>query len=261
MSGIFNTVTLQRMGKVAVVSLNRPRARNAFSRELCRELTTALNQVAADESIRAVVLTGSDGCFSAGADLKEGAEKARRVEDRLNQDYRPALEVIAGMDKPVISAVSGPAAGIGMSFALVCDLMVMDESAFLYSPFATIGLIPDGGASWLLTEAIGYKRAYQMFAESNCLSSAQCLDLGLTNKVVADNQLLPATIEWAQQLSGLAPLALGLTKRVMRAQPRLSYSDAIGLEAQLQNQCATSADCNEGVSAFFEKRPPQFTGK
>lgn len=255
------TVLYERHGRVAVITLNRPEVLNAFNRQLAHELRDAMIRASADREVRAVVLRGAEGCFSAGADLKQGFPKDRRVEDMLNTEFRPILDMIAGMEKPVIAAVGGPAAGIGLSFALVCDLVMMAEDAYLLSPFAAIGIIPDGGATWLLVRQLGYHRAYQLCIESERLAAQRCLELGLANRLVPAEQLDEQSLAWAQALAERAPLALARTKMAMRRAMTISLSEAIAYEAQLQNACIESEDAKEGVAAFLAKRKPEFKGK
>ncbi|MDH3990550.1 MAG: enoyl-CoA hydratase/isomerase family protein, partial [Gammaproteobacteria bacterium] len=146
----FETVKYEQEDSVAVITINRPDAMNSFDDALRRDLLAACEEAAGDSAIRAVVLTGEGRSFSAGADLKSGLDPNRSIEDMLQQEYRPVLESIWNMEKPVIAAVGGSAAGIGVSFALICDLLVMADNAFLLSPFTTISLVPDGGLNWLL---------------------------------------------------------------------------------------------------------------
>lgn len=255
------TVLYERHDRVAVVTMNRPEVLNAFNRQLAHDLRDAMIRAAGDREVRAVVLRGADGRFSAGADLKQGFPKDRRVEDLINTDFRPTLDMIAGMEKPVIAAVGGPAAGIGLSFAVICDLVVMAEDAYLLSPFAAIGLIPDGGATWLLARQLGYHRAYQLCIESERISAARCLELGLANRVVAAAQLDDEALGWAAELAERAPLALARTKLAMRAAMDLSLTQAIAYEAHLQTPCLESEDAKEGIAAFLAKRQPQFKGR
>jgi 2-(1,2-epoxy-1,2-dihydrophenyl)acetyl-CoA isomerase len=256
----FETVDYARDDAVAIVTLNRPTAMNGFDTQLRTELLAALTHASNDTDVRVVILTGAGRCFSAGADLKAGFPSGEEVQRQLNQEYGPCLTAIAAMPKPVISAVNGFAAGIGLSFALVADLVVMGESAFLLSPFSNIGLVPDGGATWLLPRLIGYQRAYQLCIENERIQAADCLQLGLANRVVPDDELLSATVTWAHALSRRAPLALARTKQAMRRASELTYLEALKLEAELQRASVESADCAEGVSAFLEKRKPHFTG-
>ena len=156
-------VLQERRGAVAVVTLNRPESLNGFTTELRLALKAALEQVAADPEVRAVVLTGAGRGFSAGADLKaEPMTAGAVVERQLNEEYGASLREIARMPKPVIAAVNGFASGIGGSFALVCDLVVMGEGAFFQVPFQKIALVPDGGMTWLLTERVGHRRAFEI---------------------------------------------------------------------------------------------------
>ena len=255
-----DTVLYETEGAVATITLNRPAALNSFDREMRADLAAATARARADTAIRAVVLTGAGRSFSAGADLKAGFKTGAEVEQILNEEYRPSLIDIAEMDKPVISAINGFAAGIGLSYALVCDLSVMGENAFLLCPFSSIGLVPDGGSTWLLPRAMGYMNAYQLAVDNERLPAARCRELGLVNKVVADNELLASARAWAEKLAGKAPLALARAKKLMRQASSLSYADAITSEAALQHLCFDSADCREGISAFLEKREPRFTG-
>ncbi|MGB5209936.1 MAG: enoyl-CoA hydratase-related protein [Gammaproteobacteria bacterium] len=252
---------LEIRGAVGVITLDRPEKRNALGLEVSAGLHAALLDVAADDNVRAVVLTGAGGAFSAGADLKEGLPEFHRVEDMINSRYRPSLELISSMDKPVIAAVAGPAAGIGMSFALCCDLVVMAESAFLLAPFSTIGLIPDGGATWFLARRLGYHRAYQLCVEAERIPAAVCLETGLANRVVADTELLEQAVGWAESLAQRAPLALAGTKQAMRQAMNLSLGETIALEARIQTSRARSDDCREGVAAFLARRKPEFKGR
>jgi 2-(1,2-epoxy-1,2-dihydrophenyl)acetyl-CoA isomerase len=258
---VSETVLYERQDRVAVVTLNRPEVLNAFNRQLAHDLRDAMTRAAGDREVRAVVLRGAGGRFSAGADLKQGFPKDRRIEDLINTDFRPTLDMIAGMDKPVIAAIAGPAAGIGLSFALVCDLVVMADDAYLLSPFAAIGLLPDGGATWLLARQLGYHRAYQLCIESERVPAERCLELGLANRVVPAARLDEESLAWAQGLAERAPLAMARTKLAMRAAMHLSLTQAIAYEAQLQTACLESEDAKEGIAAFLAKRMPEFKGR
>lgn len=255
------TVLYEQRGRVAVVTLNRPEVLNSFNRQLAHELRDAMIRAAGDREVRAVVLRGAEGKFSAGADLKQGFPKDRRVEDLINTDFRPTLDMIAGMEKPVIAAVAGPAAGIGLSFALACDLVMMADDAYLLSPFAAIGLIPDGGATWLLVRQLGYHRAYQLCIESERVSAERCLEFGLANRVVPAARLDAESLAWAESLAERAPLALARTKLAMRAAMNFSLTQAIAYEAHLQTACLESEDAKEGIAAFLAKRKPEFKGR
>ena len=253
-------VNLERRGAVAVVTLNRPDRMNSFTTQLSLDLNEVLQSLRSDAAVRAIVLTGEGRCFSAGADLKSGFD-GKSVKDKLQQEYRPIFTTISELSVPVIAAVNGSAAGIGMSLALQCDLLVMADNAFLLSPFTTISLVPDGGLNWLLVRQLGYRRAFQLSIESERISAERCLELGLANKVVAADELREASIAWALDLSERAPLSLAATKKVMRHAMDHDWFSCFTLEAEEQEKLRASDDAREGVAAFFEKREPSFTGK
>ncbi len=253
-------VRYEQAGGVAVVTLNRPDAMNSFTSQLSIDLLEVLENARNDASVRAVVLTGEGRCFSAGADLKGGLE-GRTVFGKLQYEYRPVMTAVASMPKPVIAAVPGSAAGIGLSLALTCDLLIMADDAFLLSPFTTISLVPDGGLNWLLVRQLGYRRAFQLSVESERIDAGRCVQLGLANKAVPAAQLQAAAREWARALVKRAPLSLAATKKVMRLAMDHDWESCFDAEAELQQSLVGCADNVEGVRAFFEKRDPGFKGR
>jgi len=256
MSGI---VKYEQHDAVTVITLHRPEAMNSFNTELRAGLAAALQRARDDESVRVVVLTGEGRTFSAGADLKAGIDKD--VSEVLQVEYRPVQEVIANMPKPVIAAIPGSAAGIGLSIAMHCDLMIMADNAFLLSPFTTISLVPDGGLNWLLVRQLGYRRAFQLSIEAERISADRCVEMGLANKVVPAEKLQSAALEWASALSQRAALSVAATKKVMRFAADNDWASSYDLEAELQGDLLGSADNREGIQAFFEKRAPKFEGQ
>jgi len=255
------TVRYKVDGAVAVLTLYRPDAMNAFNAELRRDLHAALERAAGDPAVRVVVLTGEGRSFSAGADLKSGLMGDIKVDQMLQNEYRPVFEAIETMPKPVIAAVGGSAAGIGMSLALACDLLIMAEDAFLLSPFTTISLVPDGGLNWLLVHQLGYRRAFQLSVESERIAADTAVQMGLANRAVPADRLLDEAIDWAKRLAERAPLSLAATKKAMRHAASGSWASTFDIEAPLQRELRDSADCREGVTAFFEKRKPSFKGQ
>ena len=252
-------VRYERQGAVVVITLNRPDRMNGFDEDLRAAVAEAFEKARDDDSVRVVIFTGEGRCFSAGADLKAGID--RDVSEILQSEYRPVQEAIANIPKPVIAAVPGSAAGIGLSMALQCDLLIMADNAFLLSPFTTISLVPDGGLSWLLVRQLGYRRAFQLSIESERIPAERCVELGLANKAVPAEELQSAALEWAQSLAKRAPLSLAATKKVMRFAADHDWSDAYDMEAELQGELLGSEDNQEGIDAFLEKREPEFKGK
>jgi 2-(1,2-epoxy-1,2-dihydrophenyl)acetyl-CoA isomerase len=248
---------------VATVTLNRPDALNAFDDSLRVGLLHALQKATADETVRAVVLTGAGRAFSAGADLRSigGSENlGERVSRQLREEYNPSILMIAQMPKPVVAAVHGFATGIGLGYVLACDAVVMGRSAFFQIPFARIGLVPDGGVTWQITQALGPRLAFEMALAGDKIPAERCLQLGLANRVVEDDQVLGTATEWAQRLTQAAPIALAGLKRNVRRATTCDLATTMRDEIEAQVRCLDSADFREGVKAFFEKRPPKFTG-
>jgi 2-(1,2-epoxy-1,2-dihydrophenyl)acetyl-CoA isomerase len=257
----FDTVRYKQEDAVAVITIHRPEAMNSFNTELRRDLLAAFRQARGDQSVRVVVLTGEGRSFSAGADLKGSLSSDRSVEEQLQLEYRPIFECIAEMDQPVLAAVGGSAAGIGMSYALACDLLVMAEDAFLLSPFTTISLVPDGGLNWLLVHQLGYRRAFQLSIESERIPAERCVQLGLANRTAPAASLLDDTLAWARSIAERAPLSLAATKKAMRHAAGHDWASTFDVEAPLQRKLRESEDCAEGVAAFFQKRKPEFKGR
>ena len=257
----YKTVKYSQDGAVSIITIHRPDAMNSFNTQLRADLLAAFERAAGDDTVRAVIFAGEGRSFSAGADLNEIDSVEKSVDKVLQTEYRPVLEHIADMKQPVIAAIGGSAAGIGMSFALGCDLLVMAENAFLLSPFTTISLVPDGGLNWLLVRQLGYRRAFQLSIESERISAERCVELGLANKAVPADSLMDETLKWAHVLAERAPLSLAATKKAMRHAASNSWASTFDVEAPLQKTLRNSEDCQEGVRAFFEKRKANFKGK
>jgi 2-(1,2-epoxy-1,2-dihydrophenyl)acetyl-CoA isomerase len=254
------THRVERDGGVATVTLDRPDALNAQTRASRRALVRDLRALSADAAVRCVVLTGAGRAFCAGQDLRE-EDALNDVDAMIRETYIPIIEALVGMPKPVIAAVNGAAAGAGFSIALACDLRYMAEDAVLMMAFSNIGLVPDCGGSWLLPRTVGYARAFELAATGRRVPGAEALALGLVQRVLARDDVLPAALEVAVQLAARPTLALGWTKRLLRAAEQSSLADMMELEAQLQASAVDTHDHAEGVAAFREKREPRFEGR
>lgn len=261
----YETILIEREGRVARVSFNRPEKLNSFNGRLRREFACAAQEVNADNDIWVVILTGAGRAFGAGADLTDTSEPmpngGEGVEDQLNAEYKPGILAIHHARKPWIAAVNGPCAGISYSYAMACDLMVMAESSYLYQPFVGIGLVPDGGATWLLPNFVGAKRAYELMAFGEKLSAAKAVDWGLANRVLPDEAFSEHAMTFAQELANRSPLALRYAKEAIAFGASHNLADTISKEAALQAFCIGSDDANEAIKAFFRKRSPEWRGR
>ena len=255
----YQTVLSQKSGAVALVAMNRPDALNAFDATLRQELAAALQEAHADPEIRVIVLAAEGRAFCAGADLK-AAKPGRDTQLALMTEYKPVLDAIVKGPKPVIVAAQGACAGIGGSLVMAADLAVMEEDAYIYLAFANIGLIPDGGAHWMLKQAIGAKKAYEMIVSGGRMTAAQAEAAGLTNRVVAKGEARAAAMEWAGKLAQGAPRTQRYAKLVLAAADTQSFDESYAYEAALQGMCAGSQDNADAVAAFLRKEKPVFTG-
>lgn len=254
----YESIEVSLKGLVATIQFRRDEVLNAFNAQLRADLKAAIDWVNANDSVRVVVLTGGARAFGAGADLSEPPPQL--VQQQLDEEYKPVLLAITQSPKVFIAAVNGAAAGISSAFVMACDLAVMGEKAYIYQAFVAIGLIPDGGATWHLLNELGRKRAFELIADGEKLPANRCLDLGLCNRVVADDDVLSEAQAWAASLSQKAPLALRYAKEALSKGSELNLGDAISYEAKLQNLCVASDDAKEGITAFLEKRAPDFKG-
>lgn len=260
----FETVDYRIEDRVAVITLNRPVARNSLTPKLRLELLQAIRQANNDTEVRVVMIAGAGKGFCAGADLVatyEGADEDGFITQQMRTEYHPILLAITESDKPFISAVNGAAAGFGASIAMASDLVMMADNAFVYCAFGAIALIPDGGAHWQLNRYLGSKKAFEMIAESQRLTAQQCEKMGMVNRVVAADTLQEDTLTWAKSLANQAPLTLQYSKQILRESSNINFVETMEREAQLQNVLFRSADYQEGLKAFFEKRAPTFNGK
>ncbi|MEE4277360.1 MAG: enoyl-CoA hydratase-related protein [Halieaceae bacterium] len=262
----YSALRVERAGAIARLTLDRPDKLNAFDTALRRELVTAAQALNGDPEVRVIILSGAGRAFCAGADLSEGfdgdpRDRGAHTEHMLKSEYKPGLMAISESPKLWIAEVRGAAAGIGSAYMLACDLVVMAESAYLYQAFAAIGLIPDGGATWQLLRAVGRKRALEIILGGEKIPAARCLELGLCNRVVADGDEAAAAEAWAEELAAKAPLAVRYSKQALNVADGSAFGDMISREAEMQAICITSEDAREGVTAFLQKRKPNFSGR
>ena len=246
---------------IRTLTLNRPEVFNSFNLDLGRAFQEALDVAASDAAVRCVVVTGAGKAFCAGQDLKEvTAPDAPDFYTVVEETYNASIRRIRAMEKPVIAAVNGVAAGAGANIALACDLVVARESAAFIQAFSKIGLIPDSGGTWMLPRLVGMQRAAALAFLGDRVSASEAASLGMIYRAVADEVFEAEVDALAVRLAALPTRALGLTKRAFNAGWDQSLSDHLTTERDLQIAAAATADYAEGVAAFLEKRPAHFTG-
>ena len=260
----YERIRLDYDGNIAVLKFNHPEVRNAVGAQMLAELGAAVREVGnRGAEVRCLLITGEGAGFCAGANLAD-EDRSRQREtqgagDGLRSGYHPLLCALRDLEMPIVTAVNGAAAGVGMSFALMGDIVVAGESAFFLQAFARIGLVPDGGATFLLPRLIGWGRAMELSLLAERLPARQALEWGLVNRVVADEALMDEAMGIATRLAN-GPRSLGLIRKAYWQTWSNSYETQLDLEARLQNEAGRSADFKEGVSAFLEKRDAKFQG-
>jgi 2-(1,2-epoxy-1,2-dihydrophenyl)acetyl-CoA isomerase len=260
------TITLAISDHVATISLNRPDVLNAFNDEVSTEFIATLKHLARDDDVRVVVITGVGRAFSSGQDL--GDLEAKYVPGHvptmatdLKKRYDPWVKLIRTMEKPVIAAVNGVAAGAGCSLALACDMRIASEHAKFIEVFVNVGLVPDSASTWTLPRLVGLGRAMELCMTGRPVKADEALAIGLVNQVVPADELESATAKMAARLSSLPGKALGLTKRLLNDSFERTLPEQLKAEAFAQDTAGRTADHFEGVTAFLQKRTPTFTGK
>ncbi len=252
-------VETSREGAVLTITLNRPDVLNAFNAALHNGLAAALKD-ARGPDVRAVVVTGAGRGFCVGQDLTEFREAPGDIGSRLHSTYHPNVLAIRALEKPVIAAVNGVAAGAGVSFACACDVRIAAESASLVPAFINIGLVPDSGGSYFVTRILGPARAFEWLASGRKLTALEAHEWGLVSEVVQTDGLAARAAELAAELAAMPTRAVGMTKRLIDHAVNATLEQQLEREAELQTAATQTDDFKEGVAAFLEKRPPEFRG-
>jgi 2-(1,2-epoxy-1,2-dihydrophenyl)acetyl-CoA isomerase len=259
----FERVHVVRHDNVAVLTLNHPEVVNAISTKMMAGATEAL-QFIARSGVRALVITGEGRGFCSGANLAEGpggGDVSSAIGKRMEEGYHPLLRRLRDFPMPVVTAINGPAVGIGMSFALMGDIITAARSAYFQHSFARIGLVPDGGSTWLLPRLIGLPRARELSFLAEKLPAEKALEWGLINRVYNDPVMLDETLKMAAQLAAGPTVALSTMRRLYWESPQNGYEQQLDLERECQQRAGATEDFIEGVSAFLQKRPAAFKGQ
>jgi 2-(1,2-epoxy-1,2-dihydrophenyl)acetyl-CoA isomerase len=246
---------------VLTITLNRPSVFNSFNREMAFQLQAELDRCASDEAIRAVILTGEGKAFCAGQDLAEATDPEGPVLQQIvAEHYNPIILKIRALEKPVIAAVNGVAAGAGANIALACDIVLAKESASFIQAFSKIGLIPDSGGTFLLPRLVGLQKATALMMTGEKVAAKDAEQMNMIYKAVADEDFSATVDKLARQLAQMPTKGLGLTKRALNLSLYNSLENQLKIEELLQTEAGQTHDFKEGVTAFLEKRNPEFKG-
>ncbi len=246
---------------VLTLTLNRPSVFNSFNREMALQLQTELDRCATDDLIRAIVITGEGKAFCAGQDLTEATDPdGPELQQIVADHYNPIILKIRTLEKPVIAAVNGVAAGAGANIALACDIVIAKESASFIQAFSKIGLIPDSGGTFMLPRLIGIQKAMALMLTADKVSAQDAESMNMIYKAVADDNFNEMINDFAKKMAQMPTKGLGLTKRALNASLDNSLENQLKLEEILQTEAGKSHDFQEGVAAFLEKRNPIFKG-
>ena len=246
-------------GCIVEVILNRPKQYNAFNNKLRKDLLALLERLETLSNIRVVIIKGSGPGFTAGADLNEGFPPP--ISEHLKDEYKPIFDKIVSSRLIYIASVHGSAAGIGAALAMACDFLVMTETAKISMIFSNIALVPDGGSTWFLYQAMGYRKALEVIIEGGHLTADDCLRYGLANKIYSDSNFDSETYKWALSLSERAPLASAAAKRLLRGCFNVNYDEAFSAESLEQDVVSVSKDFFRASEAFLKKEKPIFKGE
>lgn len=257
-----SSILLKIENKIAFITLNRPDVFNSFNREMAFLLQETLDNCANDDTVRAIVLTGNGKAFCAGQDLKEVTDPELNPGFRkiLEEHYNPIIQKIRTIEKPIVAAVNGVAAGAGANIALACDIVVAAESASFIQAFSKIGLIPDSAGTFFLPRLIGFQKASALMMLGDKVSAPEALQMGMIYKMYSMGIFEEEVANLATTLANMPTKALGLTKRLLNQSLTNNLEQQLALESDLQIEASSSNDYNEGVTAFVEKRKPEFKG-
>jgi 2-(1,2-epoxy-1,2-dihydrophenyl)acetyl-CoA isomerase len=253
-------VETSRENGVLTITLNRPDVLNAFNDAMHKALAGALKDARAPD-VRAVVITGAGRGFCVGQDLTEFREAPGDIGARLRGNYHPNIHAVRALEKPVIAAVNGAAAGAGLSFACACDIRIASDAASFVPAFINIGLIPDSGGSYFVTRILGPARAFEWLASGRRLTAAEAHAWGLVSEVVEADAFAVRVAEVAEEFAALPTRAIGMTKRLIDHASTATLDRQLEREAELQTAATQSDDFKEGVAAFLDKRAPRFQGR
>ena len=255
-------IKIEQLGGICLITFNRPKVYNSFNKPMAMALQETLDECAKDENIRAIVLKGEGKAFCAGQDLAEVTDpEGPALKSIVGEHYNPIISRIRAIEKPVIAAVNGVAAGAGANIALACDIVFAKKSASFIQAFSKIGLIPDSGGTYFLPRIIGFQKALALMMTGDKVSAEEAEEMTMIYKAVEDEVFDETVMSFAEKLSKMPTKALGLTKRAINSSYNNTMQEQLDLEENLQNEAGQTHDFNEGVQSFLEKRKANFTGK
>lgn len=258
----FDIIDFKIEDGVAVITLNRPDKLNSFNQAMAYDVQNALDHSMDNPEIRCVLITGAGRGFCAGQDLEEAiAPDSAKIEEHVESKYNPMVRKIRAIEKPVIAAVNGVAAGAGANLAYCCDIVLAAENAKFIQSFINIGLVPDTGGTYFLPRLVGLHRATIMTMLGEKMTAQEGKDLGMIYKIFPDEELMSGALELAKRMAQMPTRGLGLTKRALNRSLRHSLDEQLAVEKELQGQAGRTADNEEGINAFLEKRKPVFRGE